>query len=144
MAHQGRGVQRRKQVMAGLSKAIDAFNRILWADAEIVGVNIDYGDLSLTIRESMGTQKKVICAGYVGYELVGFWDEVVIVRAELSPRGVFLDRCMSSIAQRLGTDLPPSGSEARNCDQVMQLVVSLHDGCQLNVAMKDLRVVDRI
>lgn len=126
--------------MAGLSKARDAFNCILWPDAEIIGVNIGYGDLCLTIRESTGTEKKVVCAGYVGYELVGFWDEVVIVSAELSLRGVFLDRCMSSITQRLGTDLPLSGSEARNCDQGMQLVVSLDDGCQLNVAMKDLLV----
>jgi hypothetical protein len=113
---------------------------VLWPDAELCRIDIDYGDLRLVLRESSGLIKQVICEGYLGYELVGFWDEIVVANAELVDSGPFLDRCMSSIMHRLGTSPFPSGSEARNRERVMQLILTFGDGCQLNVATKGLRV----
>jgi hypothetical protein len=126
--------------MVGLSDAMDALSRVLWPDAELKGVDIDYDHLRLTVRESTGICKRVVCEGYLGYELAGFWDEVLIAHAELDVDGAFLARCVSGINQRLGAQHSPSGSPVRNLGYPMQLVITLDDGCKLNVAMKGLQV----
>lgn len=126
--------------MTGPSDAVLALGQVLWADAELCRVEVDYGDLHLLVRESTGSLKRVICEGYLGYEIAGFWDEVVIASVEVLDSGSFLDRCLSSLNRRLGALPLPSGSEARNRSCAMQLVLTLDDGCQLNVAMKGLRV----
>jgi len=126
--------------MTGLSNATSTLHQVLWADAELGRLEVDYDDLCLVVRESTGTMKRVICEGYLGFELAGFWDEVVIMSAEVVAGGPFLDRCLSSLDRRLGHSPLASGSEARNRERAMQLVLTLDDGCQLNVAMKGLWV----
>jgi len=126
--------------MTGLSNVTLTLHQVLWADAELGRIEVDYDDLCLIVRESTGSLKRVICEGYLGFELAGFWDEVVIMSAEVVAGGSFLDRCLSSLDRRLGHSPPASGSEARNRERAMQLVLTLDDGCQLNVAMKGLRV----
>jgi hypothetical protein len=111
-------------------------------DAELSRIEIDYDDLKLLVREESGATKRVTCEGYLGYELSGFWDEVIVASAAVTEGGSFLDRCLSGIARRVGATPLPSGSEARNRERAMQLVVTLSDGCQLHVAMKGLRVED--
>lgn len=124
--------------MVGLSEATTVFRSILWADSELLGIAIDYSDLTLTIRESTGLLRRVICRGYVGYKAVGFWDEIVITKAALEGQGEFLDSCLADLTRRLGRDRPPSGSESRNCESGMQLTLTLGDNCQINVAAKGI------
>jgi hypothetical protein len=126
--------------MAGPSDFALILAQVLWPDAELSRIEIDYDDLKLLVREESGAIKRVTCQGYLGYELSGFWDEVIIATAEVTGEGAFLNRCLSGIALRAGSAPLPSGSEARNRERVMQLVVTLGDGCQLYVAMKGLCV----
>lgn len=126
--------------MVGPSDSASMLAQVIWPDAELSRIEIDYEDLKLLVREGSGAVKRVTCKGYLGYELSGFWDEVIITAAEVTEGGSFLDRCLSGIARRLGVAPLPSGSEARNQERAMQLVVTLGDGCQLHVAMKGLRV----
>jgi hypothetical protein len=125
--------------MVGLSDATTAFHNILWSDAELVGIAIDYSDVVVTLRESTGLLRRVICEGYVGYRTAGFWDEIVIAKAELEPQGEFLESCLLSLTKRLGADRASSGSDARNRSMALQLTVTLLDDCELLVAMKGLR-----
>src|SRR4051794_33380558 len=46
---QARGGHRRRLVMTGHSKSIDAFNSVLWADAELGPVDVDYDNFSFSI-----------------------------------------------------------------------------------------------
>ncbi len=126
--------------MVGPSDSALTLAQVIWPDAELSRIEIDYDDLKLLVREASGTVKRVTCEGYLGYELSGFWDEIIVASAEVTEGGSFLDRCLSGIARRLGSSPLPSGSETRNRERAMQLVVTLGDGCQLNVAMKGLRV----
>jgi hypothetical protein len=126
--------------MTGHSKSIDAFNSVLWADAELGPVDVDYDNFSFSILESTGVSKRIVCEGYLGYELVGFWDEIIIATGKLNTTGSFLDRCMLDIARRIGAKRLPSGSEARNREHGLQLVVTFLDGCELNIAMQSLRI----
>lgn len=122
--------------MSGLSKASSDFYKILWSDAEILTITIDYANFILNIRESTGRACRIVCKGYIGYEMNGFWDEIVIAKACLDSEGEFFTRCLESLDTRLGSNRPDSGSEVRNSGIGMQLTIVLSDGCELRVAMK--------
>lgn len=126
--------------MDGLSRATTAYRNILWADAELLGIAVDYENLSLTLRESTGQVRRVVCEGYIGYQALGVWDEIVVVEARLDVVGPFLTRCIEELDRRLGADRLPSGSEARNGMTAMELTMVLSDGCEVRAAMKGLRL----
>lgn len=126
--------------MDGLSSATAAFRSVLWADAELLAVAVDYESLSLTLRESTGRVRRVVCEGYIGYEALGFWDEIVVAEAQLSATGSFLTRCIEALDRRLGNSRLPTGSDARNGTAAMELTIVLSDGCEMHVAMKGLRL----
>lgn len=126
--------------MDGLSESMIAFHRVLWSDAELLGVAIDYANVSLTLRESTGRLYRVVCEGYIGYKAEGFWDEVVVAQARLDAEGVFLERCTQSLEERLGSSRLPSGCEIRNRAAGQQLTIELSDGCEVLIAMKRLHV----
>lgn len=126
--------------MTGHSNPKITLAQVVWADAEIQRIDMDYDDLSFLVLDGSGRLKRVICEGHLGFELAGFWDEMIVDFAELRESGAFLDRCLANISRRLGQSPLPSGNEVRNGRNAMQLVVTLIDGCELIVAMKGLRV----
>ena len=128
--------------MSGRSDIEAALRAVLWTDAELNGITVDYSDFSLLIRQGDDSLKRVVCEGYLGFELTGFWDEVVISKAEILESGSLLDRCAASLESRLGAKPLPSGSEERNRAVAVIFAVTFGDGCQLNVVMKGLRVED--
>ena len=126
--------------MDGLSSATTAFHNVLWTDAELLGVKVDYENLSLTLRESTGQVCRVICEGYIGYEALGVWDEIVVAEARLDAAGPLLVRCNEALERRLGNTRLLSGSEARNGATAFELTIVLSDGCEIRVAMKGLHL----
>lgn len=126
--------------MDGLSRATAAYRKVLWADAELLEVTVDYENLSLTLRESTGQVRRIICEGYIGYEALGVWDEIVVAEARFNAVGPFVARCTEELERRLGVTHLPSGSEARNAAGAMELTIVLSDGCEVRVAMKGLRI----
>lgn len=126
--------------MDGPSSATTAYSNVLWKDAELLGVTVDYENFSLTLRESTGQIRRVVCEGYIGYEALGVWDEIVVAEAHLDVVGPLLSRCIESLERRLGATPLPSGSEARNGTAAMELTIVLSDGCEVRVAMKGLRL----
>jgi hypothetical protein len=117
--------------------------KVRWADAELQGVSIDYDAVSLRVRESCGSMVVLRAEGYIGYKLVGFWDEVVIVRAEVTADHLGLDECARSIEQRLGPRWLDSGSDSRNRRDFFALLVHFSDGSVLEVYAAQLRVESR-
>lgn len=119
--------------MTGHSKSFASFNDILWADAELVSLATDYDAIVVTIKESTGLVREIICRGYIGHELVGFWDEVVIERGELLQDDIFLSVCKQRIWDRFAGNPVDSGSEARNGREFILLKITMTDGCVLNL-----------
>lgn len=101
---------------------------VLWPDATLEYVAVDYDSVVLRVRESTGQMRTIRCEGHIGYGLCGFWDEVIIERAEVTSTHPFIERCVSSISQRLGQGWIDSGNEQRNSRQWRALVVHLSDG----------------
>ena len=106
---------------------------VLWPDALLVSLVVDYESVVIRIRESHGGMKTVRCDGYIGYSLCGFWDEVVISQAALHDEHESIDRCTAAIARRLGPDWPASGSAARNARRWRALVVTFSDNADFEV-----------
>jgi len=117
--------------------------KIRWPDAELENIAIDYESVSITVLESDGGIKVLRADGYVGCNLVGFWDEVVIECAELRESHPGLDACVESMQRRLGAAWTGSGSPARNTRNWFALVILLSDGCELVVFAAALRVETR-
>jgi hypothetical protein len=65
--------------------------------------------------------------------MVGFWDEVVVERAEIIDADAFLQECVRSLEARYGQILPDTGSPARNRRSRRVLKVYLSDGAVLRV-----------
>jgi hypothetical protein len=110
---------------------------VLWADAELRGVRIDYDAIEMEVRESTGLVRIVRCEGYIGYSICGFWDEVVVERAELLDRHEFIDKCVKDIARRFGLEWPETGNAYRNAKTWRALVIHLSDGARLEVVASE-------
>ena len=110
---------------------------VLWPDAELEKIEIDYEQVSIILTESSGASKCVICSGHIGYEMVGTWDEIVISKAEIFREHDFLKRCKDNVAKRLGKECTDSGSIARNKRQPFLLQVEFTDGSKFRVAASE-------
>ena len=86
---------------------------VLWPDAAIERLTVDYDAVVLQIREATGTVKRVRCEGHIGLSLNGFWDEVIIEGADVLTSHPAIDRAVASITQRLGATWLDSGNEQR-------------------------------
>jgi hypothetical protein len=107
---------------------------VLWADAELESLSCDYDAVRITLRETTGRLVTVQADGPIGFELSGLWDEVIVERGQLLPDDTFSQRCWLAVQHRLGSDVPDSGSAARNTRRFTTLVVRLIDGAELRVA----------
>ena len=112
-------------------------HNVLWTDAEIEAVSVDYSAVRIVVLESTGRRLNVLCRGYIGYSVVGFWDEVVVERADCDSADPFLAECLRSLQSRHGAELPESGSPERDLRSWSVLRVLLSDGVVLKVAAAD-------
>lgn len=116
-------------------------NDVLWTDSEIEKLEIDYGSVLLTITESTDRERKISFNGYIGYSIVGFWDEIVIQKFLLHDRHPFLDRCIQALETKYGKKLPPSGDEARNQKEWLLAELSLSDGTSIYIVANGAEII---
>ena len=117
-------------------------NAVLWADAEIERMEIDYGDVLLTITESTDQERKISFKGYIGYSVAGFWDEIVIEKFLLHEKHPFLDSCIQQLEKKYGKNLPPSGDEARNKKEWLLSEICLSDGTSIFIVSHGAEVIE--
>jgi hypothetical protein len=106
---------------------------VLWPDAEIQSVHVDYDAVVIRLRESSGVERAVRCEGYISYALCGFWDEIVVCNAEVLESHSSIDGAVGALEDRLGSNVPESGNSLRNTRQWRALVVHLSDGASLEI-----------
>lgn len=104
---------------------------VLWPDAEIQALVVNYDAVLVSVRESTGRRVDLRCIGHIGLSIEGFWDEVVVANADLVAAHPFMDRCLDSLRERLGEDLPPTGSPHRDAQDFATLVITLSDGARI-------------
>jgi hypothetical protein len=117
--------------MNGRSNAQIQGESVLWPDASLEGIQADYDAFILRITEDSGSTKVIRCPGYVGYQMVGFWDEVIIESSTIVSAHPFISECESRIKQ-----LPEGGSADRSQTGNYLLEIVFIDGCKLWVCGK--------
>jgi hypothetical protein len=127
--------------MSGRSEMTSDRLDIRWADAQLSGVDASYERCEFEITETDGRRVRVLAVGHIGFQLTGFWDEIVIESADIVPAHPFAEQCLQSISERLGEPAPPSGSPERNSGEFSTLVVSLSDGAVLLCTAAKFQVV---
>ena len=118
-----------------LIKGAENINQVLWADAELESIDITYDCLTIKIQEPNGQMKLISCFGYIGYESIGFWDEIVIAKATMHSSHELINKNIKSINRRLGESMPDSGCDDRNNRAWNLLQIEFIDGSELNVIM---------
>jgi len=112
--------------MSGHSDSNVAGNPILWPDASLERIEVGYDECVIIVQEESSRGRKVRCLGYIGFQIIGFWDETIIERATVLAIHPFIRDC----EWRLKT-LPPSGSALRANNGNSLLEIAFIDGCKL-------------
>jgi len=117
-----------------------AIHQVLWPDAELESVEIDYDCVTIVVRESTGQTKRIKCLGHIGYECLGIWDEAIIETATLSSVDSLIDCCIELIERRPGGLEAASGNPERNRRRWNLLSIIFIDGSELKVVAAGLSV----
>jgi hypothetical protein len=141
MAIRALGAQRRRCLMNGLSDN-DAVNSILWPDSELERVCLDYDSVHIAVKEEGSVRRTLVCSGYIGVEVVGLWDEMVIEDAKLIDTHPRIDKCHAELKQRLGNAAnADTGSASRNSRKWKLLRIVFSDGLEMNVVASKFSVL---
>lgn len=127
--------------MIGHSDNKQAVSTVLWPDAEVEGITIDYDTFALSVKESTGRARTIRGLGYIGFRMVGAWDEMIIESGELRRDHPMIHECLKNMSDRLGASWPESGSPPRNSRNWSALIVRLGDGCEMQIVAADFDVV---
>src|SRR3974390_3477963 len=93
---------------------------ILWPDASLEGVEAGYEVFSIRVREESGGGKVVHCLGYIGFQMAGFWDEVIIETARVLSDHPFISDC-----ERRLKSMPETGAKTRAATGNLLLEITL-------------------
>ena len=99
---------------------------ILWPDASLERIDAGYEEFTIRVQEDTGGIKTIRCLGYTGFQMVGFWDEVIIETAMIHSDHPFIIDC-----ERRVKALPETGSKTRTATGNQLLEIILIDGCKL-------------
>jgi hypothetical protein len=97
----------------------------------VEALQVTYDAALLHVRESSGRRVDLRCVGHIGLLIEDWWDDTIIRSADVVATHPFMDRCLESLTERLGAELPTSGSPARNAGKFETLVVTLIDGARI-------------
>lgn len=123
-------------------EGFDEISQVLWADAELESVEITYDCVAIEILEPNGKMTLVRCLGYVGYESIGVWDEMIIEKALIHESHEIIDRRLTAIRNKLGEHPPNTGCDYRNKGTWNLLRIVFIDGGELNVVTAKLSLTD--
>ena len=110
-----------------------AFRSVLWPDANLESISVDYDTIELALTESTGRQVRVLCAGHIGLTIVGFWDEMIVERAEVLDDDPAIDKCVRNIYDRHSGTVLDTGCPPRNTKEWALLRIRLIDGLAIDV-----------
>ncbi len=125
--------------MADHTKSI---NSVLWPDAEIDNLSIDYDTVSISLKESTGRKRIITCEGYIGYKVVGFWDESIVASGNVEYNHPFITECLGVVRAKYGDKAWPTGSPARNQNNWSLLRIELIDGIEILIVCSVMYVRD--
>lgn len=119
--------------MNGRSSQHNTSIPIVWADSTLERYDVDYEKVTIHIREESGERKLVLCLGYIGIQVIGFWDEIIVRSATIARKHPFIDQCRDTLNKKYRSAVPESGCPERNTIDKTVLVIQLSDECEILV-----------
>lgn len=116
---------------------MNGLSEILWNDATVDRIDQDFEAVRIKITDSNGVKCEIVCAGYIGISVVGFWDEAIVRSARIVRSHAFIDDSIDAIAKRLGASWVDSGSPSRNTRDWSLLEITLIDELKILVVAAD-------
>ena len=114
-------------------KKINAFVGVDWS---LDKINID-DELKIYLLDDRGYQVTITCYSFIGFSLVGNWDESIIEYIKVEPEGDLITISLQRIRQ-LHVNSPLSAEENMKIDSTWyQLNIKLIDGNVIKVACED-------
>jgi hypothetical protein len=114
---------------------------IVWSDATLDRVSADYDAVTLFVTQTNAQARQVRCEGHVSFGVTGFWDEVIIERADVFDEHPAIEAAWTAITRRLGQHPQDTGNMARNQRRWSCVVIRFIDGCELTVVASSITVV---
>src|SRR5579883_3479862 len=100
---------------------------ILWVDANLEKFEAGFDEVRIEVCEDIGSErsrKLLRCFGYIGFQIIGFWDEMIIESANMHAKHDFIAECEGRVAGQ-----SKSGSEYRIAEGNRLLAIEFIDGC---------------
>lgn len=122
-------------------------NEINWTDSSLLDVKMDYDDVVLRVQEEAAAIWQIRFHGYIGFEVTGFWDELIIDHFQIYDHHPYIDECHEGIRNRTGAkslSQSASGCPARNQDSKNLFELTLIDECKFCVVYSSYTVVKEI
>ena len=83
----------------------------------------------------------IICKDYIGYSLIGHWDESIIEDIVIDESGTLINESLQIVIKLYGENPLPGGGVKKIDDCWYQLNIILIDGNIIKVACKDFETV---
>jgi hypothetical protein len=118
-------------------------NKVLWPDSELYSIHIDYDNVTVSVEDSLGELRKIVCQGYIGYEALGHWDESVIGGARIFHQHELIDKCTNKIKSskdNKGNLALNTGNKYRNQGEWYLFQITLIDGHEISIITADIVV----
>lgn len=111
----------------------EAISQILWPDACLGSIRINYDQVVLVIEEYTGITKELICSGYIACSFSEVWDDLILEKATAFHTHEYLDKVLAKLEKRMKGEFWEAGSPDRNRKNWSVLSVNTLDGAELLV-----------
>jgi hypothetical protein len=124
-----------------MNNVINSINTSGWADWYLDKFEIDFESVLITITEPVGVGGLTICCkDYIGFSIVGHWDESVIEDINVTAYGSLVNESLYVIRSLYGENPLPGGGVKKVNDNWYQVDIKLIDGNIIKVASKSLNI----
>lgn len=122
-----------------LSDVMTKINNCSWADWNLKKIEIDFEKITILVSNSEDeTLVNIICIGYVGFQIIGHWDEAIIEDIKVENEGNLINDSIKMVRKQYG-DEPVVGGGVKNIDDTwFQVNIKLIDGIYIRVACKSI------
>lgn len=108
-------------------------NQSSWVDWSIKNIIFGFDKISILIVDDGGDQLvNVSCEDFIGFEIVGYWDEGIIENINIETEGDLLTKSLNLIKRNYNNNPIPAGSKHLE-DIWMQINIRLIDGMYIRV-----------
>lgn len=123
-----------------MESIIDKINRYGWHDWLLDKFEINYDRVTISLLDDNEAILTINCSDYIGFSVVGHWDETVIEEIKVEAYGNLIDESLHVVKMLYSKNPLPGGGKKKIDDIWYQVNIKLIDGNIIKVACKNIQV----